>query len=62
MNLNSCVVSLVFWTPGVLAPLPKTVEKLGFTVTKMGNKKRFRITLCIVAHMDLINMKTLLGV
>jgi len=40
MNLNSCVVSLVFWTPGVLAPLPKTVEKLGFPVEKMGNKKK----------------------
>jgi hypothetical protein len=39
-NLNSCVVSLVLWTPRVLAPLPKTVKKLGFTVRKMGNKKK----------------------
>jgi|688.fasta_scaffold1392439_1 hypothetical protein len=39
MNLNSRVVSLVLWTPGVLAPLPKMVEKLGFIVRKMGTKK-----------------------
>jgi hypothetical protein len=40
MNLNSCVVGIVFWAPGVLAPLPKTVKKLVFTVRKMGNKKK----------------------
>jgi hypothetical protein len=39
MNLNSCVVSLVFWTPRVLAPLPKKGKKLGFTVRNMGTKK-----------------------